>query len=172
MYWASDSYESDYHHFFIAERDSNGLIDIENATSVNLDSSNYQACYGCVYLADVDAVVMMDRIDGNGGTTFNWYCYDIAANTVKQIGTIGTVNNTAAFLGFRCEFVDWYPVDNAILTGFNPQVAAYNPDTNQNALCGNQAGTSGNGSTRVNNMLMHVYKTGTNYPYRASTLWV
>ena len=61
---------------------------------------------------------------------------------------------------------------NDILTGFNPKPASENPDVNVNALCGNQGGVSGNGSTRINNMTMHIYKKASGYGYRATTLWI
>ena len=173
VYWASDSYQSENHHFFIAQRDSNGIIDIGNATQIALPSTNDQACYGCVYLQALNAVVMMDRIDNNGGSTFNWYCYDIDAQAVKLIGTINAVGSvTNAHLGFRCKFVDWYPRSNAIMTGFNPRSGSANPDTNVNALCGNGGGVTGTGETRINNLILHTYKSGAEYSYRAETLWI
>ena len=173
VYWASDSYQAENHHFFIAQRDSNGIIDIGNATQIALPSTNDQACYGCVYLQALNAVVMMDRIDNNGGSTYNWYCYDIDTQAVKLIGTINAVGSvTNAHLGFRCKFVDWYPRSNAILTGFSPRSGSANPDTNVNALCGNGGGVTGSGETRINNLILHVYKSGAEYSYRAETLWI
>ena len=172
VYWASDSYESEYHHFFIAQRDNDGLVDVGNATQVNLPSTNQQACYGCAYVQSLNAVVMMDRIDGSGSSVFYWYCYDIDSQTVKLIGEIHSINNAIVHLGFRTKFVDWYPIGNTILAGFNPASGSVNPDTNVNALCGNLGGTSGNGSTRINNLLLSVYRqTDGNYSFRASTIY-
>lgn len=171
VYWASDSFDSDNHHFFIAERDSDGVVDIENATSVNLTSGNGQACYGCVYLQDQGLIVLMDRMD-DPHTTFNWYCIDLSDNAEHKIGEIVEPDGYATYLGFRCEFVDWYPKGKGILTGFNPRQAEGASDTNRNALCGNAGGGTGDGSTRINNLLMYVYKNGTNYSFRASTLWI
>lgn len=39
------------------------------------------------------------------------------------------------------------------------------------AVLGNQGGTSGNGSTRINNLLMYVYKHGTSYGLRFDTAY-
>ena len=173
VYWASDSYQSENHHFFIAQRDSNGVVDIANATQIDLPSTNNQACYGCVYLQALNTVVMMDRIDNVGGSVFYWYCYDIDAQAVKLIGTFNSVGSiTNAHLGFRCKFVDWYPKLNAILTGFNPRSGSYNPDTNVNALCGNRGGETGTGDNRINNLIMYVYKSGSEYSFRADTMWI
>lgn len=173
VYWASDSYQSEYHHFFIAQRDEDGVVNIEGATQIDLDSTNYQACYGCAYIQALNAVVMMDRIDFNGGNIFYWYCYDIDSQSVKLIGTINAVGSTTdAHLGFRCKFVDWYPTSNSILIGFNPGSASVNPDTNVNALCGNGGGETGTGVTRINNLVMHIYKSGSEYSFRADTMWI
>lgn len=172
VYWASDSYESEYHHFFIAERNANGVVDIENATRISLDSTNAQACYGCVYVQSLNIVVMMDRIDRDGSAIYNWYCYDITENQVVKIGEIKSVNGVNSHLGFRCNFVDWYPVDNIINVGFNPSSGAVNPDTNVNALCGNLGGTQGDGSTRVNNLALSLFKRGNSMSFRARTRWI
>jgi hypothetical protein len=173
VYWASDSYEAQYHHFFVAERGTNGVVDVENATEIQLDSTNQQACYGCVYLQALNVVVMMDRMDGTGSDVLNWYCYDIDSDTIKKIGDIKSVNNIAtAHLGFGCNFVDWYPTGNNIIVGFNPSSDPSNPDTNVNALCGNQGGTNGDGSSRINNIDLHIYKNNGELSFRASTKWV
>ncbi|MBQ1569691.1 MAG: hypothetical protein IIZ78_01105 [Clostridiales bacterium] len=172
VYWASDSYESEYHHFFIAERNANGVVDIENATRISLDSTNAQACYGCVYLQSLNLVAMMDRIDSDGRAIYNWYCYDITENQVVKIGEIKSVNGVNSHLGFRCNFVDWYPVDDIINVGFNPSSGAVNPDTNVNALCGNLGGTQGDGSTRINNLALSLFKRGNSMSFRARTRWI
>lgn len=175
VYWASDSYESFFHSFFIAERDTNGVIDIANATEVSLADAysgiNYQACYGVVYIAELGAVVMMDRMDVVGSDTLHWFCYDIATNSIKKIGEIKSVNNaTNVNLGFRCKFVEWYPKDNCILVGFNPVKGSLASDTNVAALCGNEGGTTGTGATRVNNLALYINRLSDgNYSYRAGT---
>jgi hypothetical protein len=173
VYWASDSYDAANHNFFIANRDTNGIVDVENAQEIALTSNNYQACYGCAYIKSLNAVVMMDRVDGSGSDHFDWYCYDIDSATVKKIGSFNAAPGAnVMYPGFRCKFVDWYPVDNAIHTGFNPEPASVQPDSNKNALCGNLVGRAYNGAGRVNNLVMYVYKNGTNYSYRASTVIV
>ena len=172
VYWASDSWQTDDHHFFIGERDNNGIVDVENATEVSLTSGNGQACYGIVYLKEQNLIVMMDRIDDPVTKKLNWYCYDLTTGTVEKIGEIGSADDTLTYLGFRCRFMDFYPTRNAILTGFSPRTTSANEDTNRNKLCGNQGGASGDGSTRINNLLLYVYKNGTDYSYRATTLWI
>jgi hypothetical protein len=172
VYWASDSWQAEDHHFFIGQRDNNGIVDVENATEVSLTSGNGQACYGIVYLKEQNLIIMMDRIDDPVTNKLNWYCYDLTTGTVEKIGEIGSADNTLTYLGFRCRFMDFYPTGSAILTGFSPRTTSVNDDTNRNKLCGNQGGASGDGSTRINNLLLYVYKNGTEYSYRATTLWI
>ena len=172
VYWASDSWQAEDHHFFIGQRDNNGIVDVENATEVSLTSGNGQACYGVVYLKEQNLIIMMDRIDDPVTNKLNWYCYDLTTGTVEKIGEIGSATGTLSYLGFRCRFMDFYPTGNAILTGFSPRTTSSNEDTNRNKLCGNQGGASGDGSTRINNLLLYVYKNGTDYSYRATTLWI
>lgn len=173
VYWASDSHETDYHHLFVADRDANGLIEVANATQIDLDSTNHQACYGCVYVKQLNCIVMMDRCDGVS-STFNWYCYDIGTNSVKKIGEFHTSDGSATYLGFRAKFVDWYPRSSCIAVGFNPASAtgATAQDTNRNPLCGNGGGATGDGGDRINNLMLHIYKNGSEYSYMADTLWI
>ena len=170
VYWASDSYTAEDHNFFIAERDSNGVIDVSNATGIPLGRINSQACYGCVYLEDVGLIVMMDRNDV-GGVNLTLQAYDMDANEIVTLGIIPTTAETARS-GFRTKFVEWYPTGNGIRVGFNAKSGAVSPDTNVMAVLGNQGGTSGNGSTRINNLLMYVYKRGTSYGLRFDTAYV
>lgn len=170
VYWASDSWQAEYHNFFVADRDANGVIDVTNATAIPLGQVNKQACYGCAYLADLGLVVMMDRNDG-GSTSLTLRAYDMDSG---EIVTLDTVASTAsdAHSGFRTKFVEWYPTGNSIRVGFNAKSGAVSPDTNVMAVLGNQGGTSGNGSTRINNLLMYVYKHGTSYGLRFDTAYV
>lgn len=170
VYWASDSYTAEDHNFFIAERDGNGVIDVANANGIPLGRINSQACYGCVYLEDVGLIVMMDRNDV-GGVNLTLQAYDMDANEIVTLGIIPTTAETARS-GFRTKFVEWYPTENNIKVGFNAQSGAVSPDTNVMAVLGNQGGTSGNGSTRINNLLMYVYKHGTSYGLRFDTAYV
>lgn len=170
VYWASDSYTADDHNFFIAERDNNGVIDVANATGIPLGRVNSQACYGCVYLADVGLIVMMDRNDV-GGVNLTLRAYDMDSNEIVTLGIIPTTAETARS-GFRTKFVEWYPTGNSIRVGFNAKSGAVSPDTNTMAVLGNQGGTSGNGSTRINNLIMYVYKRGTSYGLRFDTAYV
>ena len=172
VYWASDSWQAEDHHFFIGQRDNNGLVDVENATEISLTSGNGQACYGIVYLKDQNLIVMMDRIDDPVTNKLDWYCYDLTTGTVEKIGEIGSATGTLSYLGFRCRFIDFYPTGNAIQVGFSPRTTSANEDTNRNKLCGNLGGMDGDGSTRINNLLLYVYKNGTEYSYRATTLWI
>lgn len=170
VYWASDSYEPAYHHFFIADRTAGGIVDIENAQSIQLQSDNGQACYGCVYLKSLNTIVLMDRCDLNK-KIFYWYCYDIDSAEIKLIGTIKSPDENVHNLGFRAKFIDWYPDGDSITIGFPHTAAAIAIDTNQNALCGNLGGASGDGSTRINNLKIFICKNNGAYSYKASTIW-
>lgn len=168
VYWASDSYQSTYHNFFVAERDANGVIDGANATAISLGQVNSQSCYGCSYLKQLGLVVMMDRNDLNNYSKIDLQGYDIASNTIVNLGTIKEAVNGGCS-GFRTKFVDWYPTQNFITVGFNSSAGAVNPDSNALAVCGNLGGSTGNGSTRINNLVMYVDKIGTGYALRFDT---
>lgn len=170
VYWATDTHETDYHKFFIAERDVNGLIDVENAESIALDSTNGQSCYGCVYIKALNCIVMMDRCDGTR-SSFYWYCYDLESETVKQIGQWSTVDGSNTYLGFRTKFVDWYPRTAKIVTGFNPSTGSSIQDTNRNPLCGNESGADGDGVKRINTLLLYLYKCDGAFSFMADTIW-
>lgn len=171
VYWASDSYDATNHYFFVADR-VNDVIDVENAAETALGAVNKQACYGCAYLQDLDLIVMMDRNDTTVSDPWSFALsgYDLGSGQVVQLGTIAPATVNA---GFRCPFIEWYPLDNHILTGFDPSSGPTGVSTNQNAVCGNPGGSSGNGSARINNLVLSVYKKadGT-YAIRFSTLYL
>ena len=170
VYWASDSYESEYHSFFKAQR-INDIIDVENAAETALGAVNKQACYGCVYLEDENLIVMMDRNDTTvpDNWTFILSGYDMESNQIVELGRIKPLSENA---GFRTLFVDWYPKDNHILIGFDPVNGQTGISTNMNAVCGNIGGTTGNGSTRINNLRLFVYKHSSNFSIRFDTLFI
>ena len=160
VYWASDSYESANHHFFIADRDAGtGVVDVENATEVALGWYNNESCYGCVYMPAENLIVFMDRIDREGSTIYDliFKGYDLVSNSIV---TLTTVPHTGSdkHAGFRCKYVEWYAIGNTIICGFSPASASVNSNTNQNAVCGNLGGTTGDGSERINNLRIHIYR--------------
>ena len=198
VYWASDNYESGEKGFFIANRDStthiidfNGIeigepivsggvsYPTQTSSFIPLSEPNVttrgQACYGCVYLKDLNIIMMMDRVDWVSPA--NYYplllrAYDINSGTIISFPEINGAanndnpsypNNKNGLIGFRCKFCDWYPRNNGIIVGFNPMPVNVNSacDTNRLAVCGNLGGRSGNGSTRINNLIMWVYKNVT-----------
>ena len=159
IYFASDSYQSQYRGFFIAERDSTtGVVDIENAIEVSLAAINYQACYGCVYLKEIQLIAILDRNDSRSNKPLYLKGYDITNGQIKSIATIPLAGSDTGYTGFRGKFVNWYPDDNSILFGFNPATAGGTKDTNMFGVLGNQGGWSGNGSTRINNLRIYVYR--------------
>lgn len=173
VYWASDSYETANHHFFIADRLESGLVDVENASEVALGWVNNQACYGCVYISEISLIVFMDRVDREGSTIRDliFQGYDLLNDTVVTLGTIKHTGNDK-HVGFRTKYVNFYPTSNCVQIGFNPASASVNPDTNQNAVCGNLGGTTGNGSTRVNNLLLYIYRKGNAFEFRFDSLYI
>lgn len=155
VYWASDSYEQADKHFFIAQRDQDGVIDVENAQSIELTAYNSQACYGCVYMQALDLILMMDRVDNASTLPLILKAYDLSASEVVTVATINPIGESHP--GFRSKYIEWYPTGNCVPIGFNPRTGGVTYDTNANALCGS-VGVTGNGSERVNNLLMHVYR--------------
>lgn len=168
VYWASDSYQAADKHFFIADRDINGVIDIANAVSIPLPAINTQSCYGCVYLAEYNLIVMMDRDDNPTTEPLILKGFDITTNAVVTIASIPSVGSS--YVGFRTKYINWYPTGNCIGVGFNPQSGWVTPDTNTMAVCGNQGGTTGDGSIRINNLLMYISKIGGDYSVRFGTI--
>jgi len=157
VYWASDSFDAADKHFFIAERDSTGLIDVANATSINLPEINSQACYGCVYLEELNIVLMMDRADLQVSNPLTLKAYDINSSEIITIADIpiATLNRN---VGFRTKYVDWYPTGSNVLVGFNPEAGGGTSDVNNLKVCGNLGAGSNIGEKRVNSITIHLYK--------------
>lgn len=171
VYWASDSYDAQNHYFFKAERVSD-VIDIANATEIALGAVNKQACYGCVYLQGLNLIVMMDRNDTTvpDGWTFILSGYDMETEQIVELGRIKPLAENA---GFRCAFVDWYPIGNDIVTGFDPSNGYTGNSTNLNGVCGNLGGLDGDGSTRINNLILSVYRLPNgSFSIRFSTIYI
>ena len=155
VYWASDSYEKQDKHFFIAQRNQDGVIDVENAQSIQLTAYNSQSCYGCVYMQALDLILMMDRVDNKSTRPLILKAYDLVTDEVVTIATINPVGTSHP--GFRSKYIEWYPTGNCVPIGFNPRSGGITNDVNANALCGNQSVT-GDGSERINNLLLYVYR--------------
>jgi hypothetical protein len=171
VYWASDSYEAGNKLFAVAERNANGVIDVENATYITLPVVNNQACYGCVYLQALGLIVMLDRNDSGTVVPLTLKAYDIATQTIVTLGQIKPTG-TDGHIGFRCKYVDWYPHSKFIRVGFNPRSASIAPDINVMAVCGNKGGytAGGDGSDRINSLSMYIYKIGSNFTIQFDTV--
>lgn len=170
VYWASDSYEEADHNFFIANRLDSGVIDVDNAQVIPIGFVNYQACYGCCYIRDINTIVFVDRNDNGTYTKFILMGYDLDTDAIVTIGEWSMINGYRG--GFRCKFIDWNPTSNYLRVGFNTRTGAVTDDTNVNALCGNLGGTNGPGTDRINNLTIYINKHGTQYDYRATTIYV
>lgn len=167
VFWGSDSYEEDNRDFFIATRDLNGIIDVENAREIHIGLTNRQACYGVVQIHNPDLIVLVERNDAASFTTLTMHAYDINADEIVELGVLEAVDGNR--LGFRCKYVEWYPTGNMIRFGFNPHSGSVTTDTNVIKACGNHGGTTGDGSTRINNLKMYVYSKPNGYSVRFDT---
>lgn len=168
VYWGSDSWESQYHKFFIAERDENGIVDGANCTQIDLGQVHTQSCYGCVYLPSVGLIVMMDRNDQASSTQLTVQAYDLTTNQIVTLCAFDKVDDASnKQLGFRCRYVNWYPLDNCISVGFALSVKTNNTyEANSIKAIGNSA------SNKVNNLLLYINRIGDKFDVRVSTIFV
>lgn len=168
VYWGSDSWESQYHKFFIAERDENGIVDGANCTQIDLGQVHTQSCYGCVYLPSVGLIVMMDRNDQASSTQLTVQAYDLTTNQIVTLCEFGRVDDSIQ-LGFRCKYFDWYPVDNSIIVGFALAIRTNGTvEYNNFKALGNGTGAA----NRVNNMRLFIDRIGNGFDVRVDTIYV
>lgn len=169
VYWGSDSWEEQYHNFFVAERLENGVVDGANCTQIPLGVVNAQSCYGCVYLPQEGLIVMMDRNDSPTPSKLTWQAYDIKTQQIVTLYEFSRVDGSTRHLGFRCKFVDWYPLRNSILVGFSPTTPTHaTNEANSIKGVGNTEAIEG----RVNNLLLYVNRIGESFDVRMSTVYV
>jgi hypothetical protein len=112
---------------------------------------------------------MMDRNDSPTPSKLTWQAYDIRTQQIVTLCEFSRLDGSTRHLGFRCKFVDWYPLENSILVGFSPTTPTNN--TNEaNVFKG--VGNKSAQDERVNNLLLYVNRIGENFDVRMSTIYV
>lgn len=183
VYWASDTNISAKHRIFRAERDSNGILDYSTATIIgNLPrksqdgSNNYLSTYANVYLEKLNAILFLERVDGETETaqaidsvpvrlldlSEPIYTYEdgtLQTPNVHEIHYLKKVSESGNWhLGFRYSFAEFYPKQDTVHVGFSLKRDLFQPAVNVNKGLGNAGYLTGNGDSNVNNLNLTVYK--------------
>lgn len=161
VYWATDSPTDSLHFLFKAERGEDGVIKVSEANELTQllqpESGMLLATYGLSYLKTINALLLLERVDGNGWQWMPIRLWDLNSNSLKTIGRIESVSGETQNIGFRCQFLELYPSDNSIICGYN-QFFSYR---NYNKLLGNR--DSINVNERINNILIRIDRAGDNF---------
>lgn len=161
VYWATDSPTDSLHFLFKAERGEDGVIKVSEANELTQllqpESGMLLATYGLSYLKTINALLLLERVDGKGWKWMPIRLWDLNSNSLKTIGRIESVSGEAQNIGFRCQFLELHPSDNSIICGYN-QFFSYR---NYNKLLGNR--DSINVNERINNILIRIDRAGDNF---------
>jgi len=175
VYWATDDW-SPTHLLWrcsrIESNDSmNGVLDTENGLTKLLtftDEAGYDgtyniATYANIYLPMYNAILFLDRDDGGKNTRLPVRVYDIDTGTLYTAGYVYPYNHAAGTIlqfGFRNVSVLCNPRSNEVPVSFN---AKHN---NNIKLFGNASYEN----TKINNLILRVYKNGSGYSITFDTL--
>lgn len=170
IYWATDSTKS--HYLFKATRDASGVIDWSSIVDfVPVPAVSNLATYGIAYLPEIKAALLLDRADQTV-REMPLRIVDLEAGELHTITTIKSVNNGLANLGFRTRFSEWYPRGCVIRIGFDTRrTSSLNNAINNNSVFGNKA-DGANGTKNINNLVIGVYRAGSNFGINADTVYL
>lgn len=161
VYWATDSPTDSLHFLFKAERGEDGVIKVSEAEELTQllqpESGMLLATYGLSYLKTINALLLLERVDGGGWQWMPIRLWDLNSNSLKTIGRIESVSGEKQNIGFRCQYLELHPSDNSIICGYN-QFSSYR---NYNKLLGNR--NSSDVNERINNILIRVDRVGDNF---------
>lgn len=120
IYWATDTAVQEYHYVFRCPR-KDGVIDYDNIEElVNIPSTeDHQATYGTAYIPELNIIFLIERCDGSGtAVKMPVRIFDLSSKQLITIGYLYSAMNNPSYLGFRCEFAEWYPREGRIRFGF------------------------------------------------------
>lgn len=161
VYWATDSPTDSLHFLFKAERGEDGVIKVSEAEELTQllqpESGMLLATYGLSYLKTINALLLLERVDGLGWQWMPIRLWDLNSNSLKTIGRIESVSGEKQNMGFRCQFLELYPKDNSIMCGYNQ----FSPYRNYNKLLGNR--NSSDVNERINNIIIRVDRAGDDF---------
>ena len=167
-YWASDQWEPG-HFLWKCSRDADtGILDIQTLTKIlefvdavpTGQPHAWVATYATVYLPMYDALLFLDRDDHGEHTEIPVRIYDIATGTLHTAATIADITGGEHTFGFRNVAVLCYPKSNEVAVSYDKNTPNYNK------LLGNT-----NTGNRINNLIMRIYKNGTDYSLIFDTVY-
>lgn len=161
IYWATDSSSATLHWLFRAERDSNGVMDYSTVVDlVNIPENNGASTYGTAYVQELNAIVLLDRCDVVASEMY----VKMVTLDDSQLVTIGKLESASGSrnVGFRTRFSEWYPKNGLIHFGFALHIGRLTNAVNQNKGF-NNSGSGDHPENNINNLLMRVYKNGSNF---------
>ena len=171
IYWASDTPNESIHYLFRVERGSNGILDYATIVDlVNLPSNNGASSYGTALIPELNAIMLLERCDTRASEML-LKLVDLGDNSLITIGKLYGANNATTYIGFRCRFTEWYPVNGLIHFGFDLNVNRHNNAVNHIKGFGN-TGATNDGAKNINNLAMQIYKNGDGYGFAMHTFYV
>lgn len=171
IYWATDNHNPVEHFVFKAPRNANGILDVNNITDwVNVTTGG--STYGLIHLPEINTLVLMDYTDGEPSmTTMPFHVVDMATGTLVEVATLYPATDDSPWIGFRVDFMEYYPRDGVIRLGFGFRSTGLGSTVNRNKGFGN-TGTSGTGADNINNLSLRVTKNNGVYNLITDTYYI
>lgn len=175
VYWASDQWNlssttPQQHCLWKCSRDqTTGILDVENGLTKILSfddevpagqSHAWVATYATVYFPMFNALMFLDRDDHGEHKSIPVRIYDIDGGTLHTAGVIEDITDGSHTFGFRNVAVLCYPKSNEVAVSYDAKTPNYNK------LLGNT-----NTGNRINNLVMRIYKNGTDYSITFDTVY-
>jgi hypothetical protein len=162
IYWATDDW-APHHVIWRAERDANGLIDVDSLTVLltfpNESASQYIATYATVYIPAYNVLLILNRIDTNNPdlstTSIPVLVYDFNDSTLYTAGYVTRAKSAHSQIGFRTEAITFTTRDNKVVCSFSANYP------NHNKMLGNADGETR--ATQVNTVEMTLHKLSNGY---------
>lgn len=195
IYWAGDTSLAAYHKVWRGTRDTNGVLDFSTVEIIgNLPryakDGRYinMATYGSVLLPDLNAILLLERIDGTltpPATTAPIRLVDLSVqgssdtpddqytDNIIEIYNLERVSQDGnTHLGFRTRYADWYPRGTKTLVGFDMMKELHGLAVNVNKGFGNGGVVDGTGEDNINNLSVRVYKNSNGFRAELDTEYI
>ena len=144
---------------------------VMNVNSIEdwIELTGNSATYTLSYLQELNVLVILDRCDGNS-LNVPVRIVNLEDGTLHTIATLETASGNSETIGFRTTYADVYAL-NSINVGFG--FKSTNSATNVNLIKGfGNAGTSGNPSANINNLVLKVAKISNGYKLLLDTHYI
>ena len=173
VYWAPDFSVQSKCYLFRATRDSNGVISfssIEDYVFIG-DFTNKGASYGTAYLEELNAILVLDRCDGEV-EYMPLLIVDLNNGTVKQLASLESPSG-AQLVGFRTRYSEWYPKNGTFICGFGFHTVGYFNCVNHIKGFGNMGySNTGQGELNINNLVLYIQRNGNDFSMKMDTLYI